>query len=68
MKTMRPIQIIIITTTTTTTTTTTIIIIIIIIIIIVGAKTPNHVMGFGTHPGRLANFEERKWLLKGFPT
>ena len=59
MKTMRPIQIIIITTTTTT---------IIIIIIIVGAKTPNHVMGFGTHPGRLANSEERKWLLKGFPT
>ena len=34
---------------------------------LVGAKTPNHVMGLGLHPGRLAMSEERKWLLKGFP-
>ena len=32
------------------------------------AKTPNHVMGLRPHPGRLAMSEERKWLLKGFPT
>ena len=36
--------------------------------IIVGAKTQNHVMGLGPHSGRSVMSEERKWMLKGFPT
>ena len=32
------------------------------------AKAPNHGMGLGPHLGRLAMSEERKWMLKGFPT
>ena len=30
----------------------------------VGTKAPNHVMGLGPHPGRLAMSEERKWMPK----
>ena len=35
---------------------------------IVGTKALNHIMGLGPHLGRLAMFEERKWMPKGFPT
>ena len=34
----------------------------------VGAKAPNHVIGLGPHPRRLAMSEERKWIPKRFPT
>ena len=33
----------------------------------VGVKTPNHAMGFGSHPGQLTKSKEGKWLSKGFP-